>query len=108
MTPSREHVGSFDIEQVEDINENVKLFTSTWTKIKSQKLVKKHESQVGEHDKLKLKVVALHDGIGKEVHMTQPTRFAAKDLIPVAWARWSSFNELRMAWSLNQGTYAAT
>jgi len=31
--------------------------------------VKKHESQVGEHDKLKLKVIVLHDSIGKEVHM---------------------------------------
>jgi len=45
--------------------------------------VKKHESQVGEHDKLKLKVVILHDGIGKEVHMTQPVRFATKDLVTV-------------------------
>ena len=46
--------------------------------------MKKHESQVGERDKLKLKVVILHDGIGKEVHMTQPVRLAAEDLVTVA------------------------
>ena len=46
--------------------------------------MKKHESQVGQHDKLKLKVVVLHDGIGKEVHMTQPVQFAAEDLVTVA------------------------
>jgi len=53
--------------------------------------VKKYESQVGERDKLKLKTVVLHDGISKEVHMTQPIRFAAEDLVTVACARWSSF-----------------
>jgi len=46
--------------------------------------VKKHESHVGEHEKLKLKAVVLHGGIGKEVHMTQPVRFAAEDLVTVA------------------------
>ena len=45
--------------------------------------MKKHESQVGECDKLKLKVVIPHDDIGKEIHMTQPVRFAAEDLITV-------------------------
>jgi len=29
--------------------------------------VKKHESQIGELDKLKLKAVVLHDGISKEI-----------------------------------------
>jgi len=46
--------------------------------------VNKHESQVGERDKLKLKDVVLHDGIGKEVHMTQPVRLAAENLVTVA------------------------
>ena len=46
---------------------------------------------VNKYDNLKLKVVVLHDGIGKEVHMTQPIRFAAEDLVTVACARWSSF-----------------
>jgi len=46
--------------------------------------VKKYEFQVGERDKLKLKVVVLHDGIGKEVHMTQPVQFAVEDLVTVA------------------------
>jgi len=41
--------------------------------------VKKRKSQVGERDKLKLKAVILHDGIGKEVYMTQLVRFAAED-----------------------------
>ena len=48
------------------------------------KVVKKHESQVGEHDKLKLKAVVLHDGIGKEVHMTRPVWFTSEDLVTVA------------------------
>ena len=50
----------------------------------SRKWVKKHESQVCERDKLKLKAIVLHDGIGKEVHMIQPVRFAAEDLVTVA------------------------
>jgi len=44
--------------------------------------VKKHESHVGNRDKLK--IVVLHDDIGKEVHMTQPVRFATEDLVTVA------------------------
>ena len=84
VTPSGDHVANFDAEQIEDINENVELFVAIRTKIKSRKWMKKHESQVGEHDKLKLKAVALHDGIGKEVHMTQPVRFTADDLVIVA------------------------
>ena len=44
----------------------------------SRKWVKKRESQIGELDKFKLKAVVLHDGIGKEVHVTQPVQFAAK------------------------------
>ena len=59
------------------------MFAAIGTKIKSRKWVKKHDSQVGKHDKLKLKVVVLHDGIGKEVHMTQPVRFTAEDLLTV-------------------------
>ena len=37
--------------------------------------MKKHESQIGELDKLKLKVVVFHNKIGKEVYMTQPVGF---------------------------------
>ena len=51
--------------------------------VESTKVVKKRESQIDELDKLKLKVV-LHDGIGKEVHMTQPVWFAAEDFVTVA------------------------
>ena len=43
--------------------------------------MKKHESQVGECDKLKLKAIVLHDSIGKEIHMTQPVRFANEGLV---------------------------
>ena len=67
----RDHVASFDTAQVEDIDENVELFAAIGTKIKPRKWVKKHESQVCDRDKLKLKVVVLLDG-SKEVHMTQP------------------------------------
>jgi len=45
--------------------------------------VKKHESKVSERDKLKLKAIVLHDSIGKEVHMTQPVRFADENLVTV-------------------------
>ena len=47
------------------------------TKKKITKWVKKHESQVYDRDKHKLKVV-LHDG-SEDVHMTQPGRFAGED-----------------------------
>ena len=83
MTPGGDHVARVDTEQVEDIDENIKLFAAIGTNINLQKLMKKHESQVGKRDKLKLKVI-LHDGIGKEVHMTQLVRFAAEDLVTVA------------------------
>jgi len=69
VTPGGDHVASFDTEQVEDIDENVELFAAIGTKVKPRKWVKKHESQVCGRDKLKLKVVVLHDG-SKEVHMT--------------------------------------
>ena len=91
MKLGENHVANFDAEQVEDIDENIKLFAAIRTKIKPWKWVKKHESQVGGRDKLKLKAIVLHDGIGKKVHMTQPVRFAAENLVTVAWARWSSF-----------------
>jgi len=84
VTPSGDHVANFDAEQIEDINENVELFAAIRTKIKPRKWMKKHESQVGERDKLKLKVIVLHDDIGKELHMTQSVRCAAKDLDTVA------------------------
>jgi len=80
VTPGEDHVANFDAEQVEDIDENVELFAATGTKIKSQKWVKKHESQVCDRDKCKLKAVVLHDG-SEEVHMTQPGRFATEDSI---------------------------
>ena len=48
------------------------------------KWVKKRESQIGELDKLKLKVVILYDGIDKEVHMTQPVDFFVVDSVLVA------------------------
>ena len=48
VTPSGDHVASFGVEQVEDINENVELFAVIGIKIKPRKWVKKHESQVGE------------------------------------------------------------
>ena len=46
--------------------------------------MKTRESQVGERDKLKLNVVILYDSFNKEVHMTQPVRFTAEDLVTVA------------------------
>jgi len=86
VIPDREHVANFDIEQVEDIDENVELFTALGTKVKLQRWVKKPKSQVGDRGKFKLKVVVMYDSIVKEVHMTQPVWFAAKDLITIACA----------------------
>jgi len=82
VTPNGDHITSFDAEQV-DVDENVNLFATIETKINPRKWVKKHETQVGERDKFKLKVVVLHDSIGKEDHMTQLVRFAAEDLVTV-------------------------
>jgi len=42
--------------------------------------VKKRGSQISELDQLKLKIVILHDGIGKEIHLTQPVEFVAAEL----------------------------
>ena len=42
--------------------------------------MKKHESQIRDRDKLKLKAVVLHDG-SEEIHMTQLGRFAAEDSV---------------------------
>jgi len=63
MTPGGDHVASFDAKNVENLDENVELFAAIGTKIKSQKWVKKHESQVCDRDRLKLKVIVLHDGV---------------------------------------------
>ena len=84
MTPGGDHVAGLDAKQVEDIEDGARLVTAIEIKINPQKWVKKHESQVCECDKPKLKVVVLHDGIGKEVHMTQPVRFLVGDLVKIA------------------------
>ena len=73
-------MASFDVEQVEDIDENVELFADIGIKIKPRKWVKKHESQAYDRNKLKLKAVVLHDS-NKEVHMTQSARFAAENSV---------------------------
>ena len=78
MTLGGDHIARVDAEQVEDIDENVKLFAAIGTKVKPRSWEKVHESQVCNRDKLKLKSVVLHDG-REEVHMTQPDRFAAAD-----------------------------
>ena len=46
--------------------------------------MKKYESQIAELDKLKLKVVVLHNDIDKEVHMTHLAQFVAADSVSVA------------------------
>jgi len=69
VTPGGDHVASFDVKHVEDIDENVELFAAIGTKIKPRRWVKKYESQVCDRDKLKLKVVVLYNS-SKEVHMT--------------------------------------
>ena len=80
MTLSENHVASFDAKQVEDIDKNVKLFAAIGTKVKPRSWEKEHESQACNRDKLKLKVVVLHDG-HEEVHMTQSDRFTAADTL---------------------------
>ena len=63
-----------------------------------RKWVKKRESQIGELDKLKLKVIVLHDDIGKEIHMTQPVRFLLLELGE------AYLDELQMTCSLGRGS----
>jgi len=46
VTPGGDHVTGLNAEQVENIDENVKLFVAIGTKIKPRKWVKKHGSQV--------------------------------------------------------------
>ena len=69
VTPGGDHIARVDAEQVEDIDENVELFVAIGTKVKPRTWVKKNESQTCNRDKLKLKVVALHDG-SEEVDRT--------------------------------------
>ena len=80
VTPGGDQVVRVDTEQVEDIDENVELFAAIGTKVKSRTWVKKHESQACNRDKLKLKVVVLHNG-SEEVHMTQSDRFATEESV---------------------------
>ena len=78
VTLGRDPVASLEAEQVEG---KVNLIAVEGTKKNSQKwVVKKRGSQIDELNQLKLKVVVLHDGIGKEVYMTQPVRFIHVDL----------------------------
>ena len=53
MTPGGDHETKVDAEQDEDIAEDVELFAAIGTKIKPRKWMKKYESQVGDHEKLK-------------------------------------------------------
>ena len=76
------HVASFDAEQVEDINENVELFAAIGAKVKPHTWVKKRESQARDRDKLKLKVIVLHDG--RKEHVTQSGRLAAENSVTSA------------------------
>ena len=55
VTPGGDHIARVDTEQVEDIDENVELFAAIGMKVNSRSWVKKHESQVCDRDKLKLK-----------------------------------------------------
>jgi len=82
VTPGEYHVASVDAEHVDDIDENVELFAAIGTRIKPRKWVKKHESQVYDRDKLKLKAVVLHDGSDK-VHMTQSGGFCWPGGLPL-------------------------
>ena len=78
VTPGGNHVARVDTEEVQDIDENVKLFAAIGIKVKLRTWVKKHESQVCDRDKLMLKAIALHNS-SEEVHITQPDRFATTD-----------------------------
>ena len=62
----------------------IRIVCSYYNRDESTKLGEKCEPQVSELDKLKLKVIILHDGIGKEVHMTHPVMFVAADTVLVA------------------------
>ena len=96
VKPGGDHVAKVDTEQVEDIDENIELFATIGTKIKPRKSMKKHESQACDRDKLKLKVVVLHDG-SEEVHMTQRIGSLLKIQVQVLELDGAHLNELRLA-----------
>jgi len=73
VIPGRDHVANSDIEQVEDIDKNVELFAALETKVKLWRWVMKHESQVGDREKFKLKVVVLYDSIVKNSYDSAST-----------------------------------
>jgi len=61
----------------------IELFAVIGTKMNPQKWVKKYESQVGESDMLKLKIVIFHDDHVEVIHMTQLIRFGVADLFSI-------------------------
>jgi len=71
-----DYVTVIDTEQVE-------LVAAKEIKLNLRKWVKKRESEIGELDKLKLKVIVLYDGIGKEIHMTQLVGFITTGSVSV-------------------------
>ena len=60
-TPGGYRVAALDTEHVEDVNEDVELFAAIGAKMNPRKWMKKRESQIGELDKLKLKLVVLYN-----------------------------------------------
>ena len=77
VTPDGDRVVILNAEQVN-------LIAAKRTKKNPQKwVVKKHGSQVGELNQLKLKTVILHNDRDGEIHMTQPVGFITADLVSV-------------------------
>ena len=73
VTPGGDQVVSLDAEQNEG---KVNFIAAEGTKKNPQKwVVKKRESQIGDLDQHKLKAIVLHNGIGREIHMTQAVGF---------------------------------
>ena len=62
----------------------------------------KHEFQIGELDKHKLKVIVLHNDIGKEVHMTRLVNSLLQIQFQLLELGGSRLDELRIAWSPGQ------
>jgi len=78
VTPGENQVDNLNAKQIE---RKVNLVAAKRTKKNPKKwVVKKRGCQIGELDQLKLKTVVLHDGIGKEIHMTQLVGFVTADL----------------------------
>ena len=67
VTPGGDNIAGLDAEQIE---KDIELFATIWIKMNPRKWAKKHESRVGEVDRIKMKTIVIYNDHDKKIHMT--------------------------------------